>query len=83
MRKLDWIAEHGGMALLNVHPDYISFNGSSQTTTEYPAEFYGEFLTYLKTRYAGEYWHALPNEVARHVTPRRGGTFCRMHPQLT
>ena len=28
MRKLDWIAEHGGMALVDVHPDYISFNGS-------------------------------------------------------
>ena len=25
MRKLDWIAEHGGMALLDTHPDYMSF----------------------------------------------------------
>ena len=25
-RKLDWIAVNGGMALLNVHPDYISFS---------------------------------------------------------
>ena len=64
MRKLDWIAEHGGMVLLDTHPDYISFNGSPQTTTEYPVAFYREFLTYLKTRYASEYWHALPKEVA-------------------
>lgn len=67
MRKLDWIAEHGGMVLLDTHPDYISFNDSSQTATEYPVAFYREFLTYLKTRYAGEYWHPLPNEVARHI----------------
>jgi glycosyltransferase involved in cell wall biosynthesis len=67
MRKLDWIAEHGGMVLLDTHPDYMSFNGSPPTATKYPVAFYREFLTYLKTRYAGEYWHALPNEVARHV----------------
>ena len=67
MRKLDWVAQHGGMVLLDVHPDYISFNGSRQTTTEYPAAFYREFLAYVKTNYAGEYWHALPKEVARHI----------------
>jgi glycosyltransferase involved in cell wall biosynthesis len=67
MRKLDWIAEHGGMVLVDVHPDYVSFNGSRQTTTEYPVALYREFLSYLKTRHAGEYWHALPREVAGHV----------------
>ena len=71
MRKLDWIAEHGGMALLDVHPDYISFNGSRKTATKYPVALYREFLTYLKTRYAGEYWHALPRDVAKHVTKIR------------
>ena len=25
--KLDWIAQHGGMALLNTHPDYMRFDG--------------------------------------------------------
>lgn len=71
MRKLDWIAEHGGMVLLNAHPDYLSFNGSPQTAAEYPVAFYREFLTYLKTRYAGQYWHALPKEVAMHVVRTR------------
>ena len=71
MRKLDWIAEHGGMALVDTHPDYMSFNGSRQTATKYPVTLYREFLTYVKTRYAGEYWHALPKEVARHVTKIR------------
>jgi glycosyltransferase involved in cell wall biosynthesis len=67
MRKLDWIAQHGGMALLDVHPDYMSFGGSRQKTTKYPAALYREFLTYVKTKYAGEYWHALPKEVARYI----------------
>jgi glycosyltransferase involved in cell wall biosynthesis len=71
MRKLDWIAEHGGMALVDVHPDYVSFNGSRQTVTEYPVALYREFLTYVKTRYSGKYWHALPKEVANHVNKAR------------
>jgi glycosyltransferase involved in cell wall biosynthesis len=71
MRKLDWIAEHGGMALVDVHPDYLSFNGSRQTATNYPAALYREFLTYVKTRYSGMYWHALPKEVATHATKIR------------
>ena len=25
--KLDWIAQHGGMALLDTHPDYMRFDG--------------------------------------------------------
>ncbi len=66
MQKLDWIAEHGGMVLLDTHPDYMSFGGSPQTAKEYPAALYREFLTYVKTKYAGEYWHALPQEVAGH-----------------
>ena len=28
-RKLDWIAEKGGMALLNTHSDYMSFDGGA------------------------------------------------------
>jgi glycosyltransferase involved in cell wall biosynthesis len=71
MRKLDWIAEHGGMALVDVHPDYLSFSDSRQTATNYPAALYREFLTYVKTRYSGKYWQALPKEVAKHVTKIR------------
>lgn len=71
MRKLDWIAEHGGMVLLDAHPDYMSFDGCKQTATEYPTALYREFLTYVRNRYAGEYWHALPKEVASHVSKIR------------
>lgn len=64
-KKLDWIAEKGGMALLNTHPDYMQFPGQKQRSETYPSEFYKEFLTYIKNRYADQYWNALPVEVAR------------------
>lgn len=63
-RKLDWIASKGGMTLVNVHPDYISFSDSSAATNEFPVSFYEELLTYIKTKYEGAYWNALPKEVA-------------------
>lgn len=64
-RKLDWIAEKGGMALINVHPDYINFDGGHLALEEYPVQYYEQFLQYVKTRYAGAYWHVLPRDLAR------------------
>jgi hypothetical protein len=66
-RKLDWIAEHGGMALINTHPDYMAVDGSNPKHREYPIEFYRELLDYTRTRHSGEYWPALPREVAAHL----------------
>src|SRR3954451_23472039 len=66
MRKLDWIAQHGGMALLDTHPDYMSFDGSP-AATQYPVSLYKDFLTYVKTKYSGHYWSALPRQIARYV----------------
>jgi glycosyltransferase involved in cell wall biosynthesis len=64
-RKLDWIVEHGGLALLNTHPDYMSFGGEPQPD-EYPVSFYEDFLGYVREKYEGLYWGALPREVARY-----------------
>jgi hypothetical protein len=66
-RKLDWIAEHGGMALIDTHPDYMALDGSTQKTGEYPIEFYKELLDYVRSKYSGEYWPALPRQVAAHL----------------
>ena len=63
-KKLDWIAEKGGMALFISHPDYISVNGNSHYE-KYPVTYYEEFLTYIKTKYKGQYWHVLPKDIAR------------------
>jgi peptidoglycan/xylan/chitin deacetylase (PgdA/CDA1 family) len=63
-KKIDWIAAHGGMVLVNVHPDYISFGGA-QTRGEYPASHYVDLLSYLREKYHGHFWDALPRDVAR------------------
>jgi hypothetical protein len=64
-RKLDWVAEKGGMALINVHPDYINFDGDDLALEEYPVQYYEQFLQYLKAKYEGAYWHVLPKDMAR------------------
>lgn len=64
-KKLDWIAENGGMALLNSHPDYMNFKGNALKQEEYPARHYGEFLQHIKATYDGEYWHVLPKDMSR------------------
>lgn len=66
-RKLDWIAEHGGMALLDTHPDYMASDGSTRRTREYPIELYKGFLDYVRSKYSGAYWNALPRQVAAYV----------------
>ena len=73
-RKLDWIAAHGGMALIDTHPDYMALDGLSPKTGEYPIGFYKELLQYIRSRYAGEYWPALPREVAAYLLKSRTRT---------
>ncbi len=64
-KKLDWIADQGGMALLNTHPDYMDFSPKGKLSTRtYPASLYRDFLTYVRTKYNGMFWHALPHDVA-------------------
>jgi peptidoglycan/xylan/chitin deacetylase (PgdA/CDA1 family) len=66
-KKLDWIVERGGMALLLVHPDYMCFERRRLGSEEYPADYYREMLLHVKTRYEDLFWNALPREVAFHV----------------
>jgi len=61
------------MALLNTHPDYMSFADNRPKKDEYPIEYYKEFLKYVKSAYESEYWHALPREVARFQAKSLGG----------
>lgn len=64
-KKLDWVAENGGMALINTHPDYMCFEGTPHAD-EYPVAYYEEFLRYVKEKYSGSFWQALPKEVSRY-----------------
>jgi hypothetical protein len=45
----------------------MSFGELNGTIEQYPAEYYREFLDHIRTTYEGQYWHALPRDVARHV----------------
>ncbi len=66
-KKLDWIAENGGMALLNVHPDYINFSHTPNKTEEFHVNQYEGFLKYVKSKYKNQYWNPLPKELAEYL----------------
>ena len=74
-RKLDWIAENGGMALLITHPDYMNCRVGRCGFEEYPMEFYKEFLNYVRGKYEGQYWNPLPKEMARFWKKRMVGNY--------
>lgn len=69
LHKLDWIAKHGGMALINVHPDYLGFSGHPSAARSYAPEHYRTFLEYVRDRYAGAYVNLLPRELTGHLPP--------------
>lgn len=63
-KKVDWLAQNGGMVLVNVHPDYTATNGTMNSRWEYPVQFYRQLLEYLRCHYQGAYWHATAAELA-------------------
>jgi len=63
--KLDWIAKYGGLIFLDTHPDYMSMDGAENSPREYRLDFYASFLSFIRSKYKGAYWHALPHQVAR------------------
>jgi glycosyltransferase involved in cell wall biosynthesis len=64
LKKLDWIAAHGGMALVNVHPDYTRMEGGAAGYRTFPVEIYSRLLQHVREKHGQSVWHALPKEVA-------------------
>jgi len=64
-QKLDWIAQNGGMALLNTHPDYMDFDGDHGENEDYPAKLYIDFLNYVTAKYCGQFWNPLPKDLVQ------------------
>jgi peptidoglycan/xylan/chitin deacetylase (PgdA/CDA1 family) len=62
--KAEWIAQKGGMILLNTHPDYMAFNNNVNRKRTYSYRFYEELLHYIKKTYENRYAHFLPLEIA-------------------
>jgi hypothetical protein len=65
-RKLAWIAEHGGMAFVIVHPDYMALEGQS-SSSEYPVDLYRDFLSFTREQYGDVAWFARPCDVERYL----------------
>jgi hypothetical protein len=69
LQKLDWIASHGGMALVIVHPDYVRFDGEPDDRNTFPVALYEELLKHVATNYRQQAWHGLPREVTTLIKP--------------
>lgn len=67
-RKLNWVAEHGGLALILTHPDYMNFGSSRVSGLSYRASYYAQFVRHVASHYAGKCWYALPATIARLIT---------------
>jgi len=63
-RKLEWIVRHGGLALVNIHPDYVDFFGTRESASLYPVSLLRDFLGHVRSEYEGQYWNPLPRELA-------------------
>src|SRR5690606_37204961 len=49
-RRLDWMAAHGGMVLLDVHPDYPALDHGPMTISEFAPSIYRGLLKYIHGR---------------------------------
>ena len=45
---------------------HVNFNNKSKAE-EFPLDLYIDLLKYLKDKYNGDFWHALPKDVAKFV----------------
>jgi hypothetical protein len=64
-RKLDWIAKKGGLALVNIHPDYIDFTEEGTSSSHYSVAVLKEFMEYIQQKYGGSFWNPLARDLAR------------------
>ena len=43
----------------------MNFDKKINDSEEYPISFYTEFLEYIQKKYKGQYWQALPRDIAK------------------
>lgn len=67
LRKLDWIAERGGLALLNLPAGAVWFGVEPAPAGTLTADEYRRFLQQVQRRHGGLYWSPLPREMAAFV----------------
>ena len=64
--KLDWIVKNKGMALINVHPDYMNLNNTCGKTQIYPAENYINIFRIHQYKLLWKILNVLPKEIAQY-----------------
>lgn len=62
--KLQWISGHGGLALVNIHPDYINFSDGQFGHSLYPVSLIRSFLEEIRQVHQDQFWHPLPHKLA-------------------
>lgn len=67
LNKTDWLAEQGGMVLMNTHPDYMQFAGERASRRTFTVEHYRKLLEHIRDKHHGNYWHPLARDAARHT----------------
>ncbi len=66
-QKLNWIASVGGMALLNTHPDYMSFSESPKGFEEFHVGLFSEFLQHVLREFKDACWFVLPRDISAYM----------------
>jgi len=72
-RKLEWIVLNGGLALVNIHPDYVDFSGRHVSNTCYPSRLLADFMEHVNSNYQGEFWNPLARDLATWHQSRTAG----------
>jgi len=67
IEKLDWVAKQGGLALVNVHPDYLRLAPDDREHRTYPVSHYTRLLEHVKQQYGDRAWCALPKQVSTYL----------------
>lgn len=62
-QKIRWIARHGGLALLNTHPDYMCFDRRNPGKFTYDVKYYAKFLRFIRSEFKDEFYHSLPSGI--------------------
>jgi hypothetical protein len=63
--KLAWIVQNGGLALVNIHPDYVDFSNDAGATSKYPASILEDFLIHIRETYGETYWNPRAKDLAQ------------------
>jgi glycosyltransferase involved in cell wall biosynthesis len=72
LKKLDWVAGHGGMALVNVHPDYLHLPGTENSNRVFPAARYEALLDHIHQKYRDQFWNPTPRELCAWYKSKAG-----------